>query len=151
MVLVAHSWGGYPVNGAAGRLAGRLAGLVYYSAQVPVPGRSLVNDNPPEAAALLRTMIESSPTRSISPALQFVEQVFMQDHAPDVTTLGLPLRYLLGDQDRALPHPGLVFAARLGLIPTSVPGTQRACSRTPTRSRRRSWRRPGRGQLNAAA
>jgi hypothetical protein len=114
---------------------------------VPVPGRSLIDDNPPEAADMLRGLIESSPTRSIAPTHAFVEHIFMPGHAPetqrlaadlltplpgdyfldpaegpDVTTLGLKLHYLLGDDDRALPHPGAVFPQRDGLTPTPVPG-----------------------------
>lgn len=148
VVLVGHSWGGYPITGAAGRLTGRLAGIVYYAAQIPVVGRSLIDDNPPEAGAMLRGMIESSPTRSIAPTLQFVEQIFMQGEAPeaqrlvadlltpmpgaycldpadgvDVTTLGIPLHYLLGDDDHALPLPGATFAERAGVTPIAVPGT----------------------------
>lgn len=34
-----------------------------------------------------------------------------------------PPDYILGDDDHALPHPGAVFAGRLGLTPTAVPGT----------------------------
>jgi pimeloyl-ACP methyl ester carboxylesterase len=148
VVLVGHSWGGYPIAGAAGRLTGRLAGIVYYAAQIPIAGRSLIDDNPPEAAAMLRGMIESSPTRSIAPTVQFVEQIFMQGAAPeaqrlvadlltplpghyfldpadgqDVTTLGVPLHYLLGDEDHALPRPGATFAQRVGVTPIAVPGT----------------------------
>jgi pimeloyl-ACP methyl ester carboxylesterase len=148
VVLVGHSWAGYPVNGAAERLAGRLAGLVYYGAQVPVVGRSMIDDNPPEAGAMLRGMIEASPTRSIAPTVEFVEHIFMQGAEPaaqrlvadlltpmpgdyfldpaegvDVTTLGIPLHYVLGDDDQALPHPGATFAERLGVTPIPVPGT----------------------------
>jgi hypothetical protein len=42
---------------------------------------------------------------------------------PDVTTLGIPRHYLLGDEDRALPHPGATFAERLGVTPIAVPST----------------------------
>lgn len=108
----------------------------------------MIDDNPPEAAAMLRGLIESSPTRSIAPTFEFVERIFMPGTAPevqrlvadlltampgdyfldpaegkDVATLGVPLHYLLGDEDRALPHPGAVFAERIGLTPTAVPGT----------------------------
>jgi pimeloyl-ACP methyl ester carboxylesterase len=148
VVLVGHSWGGYPITGAAARLGGRLAGIVYYAAQIPVLGRSLIGDNPPEAAAMLRGLIESSPTGSIAPTIGFVEQIFMPGEEPqaqrlvadlltpmpggyfldpaegqDVTTLGVPLHYLLGDDDHALPLPGATFAGRLGLTPVPVPGT----------------------------
>jgi pimeloyl-ACP methyl ester carboxylesterase len=148
VVLVGHSWGGYPITGAAGRLTSRLAGIVYYAAQIPVVGRSLIDDNPPEAGAMLSGMIESSPTRSIAPTIQFVEQIFMQGAAPeaqrlvadlltpmpggyfldpaegqDVTTLGIPLHYILGEDDHALPLSGATFAERLGVTPIAVPGT----------------------------
>jgi pimeloyl-ACP methyl ester carboxylesterase len=148
VILVGHSWGGYPIAGAAGRLTGRLAGIVYYAAQIPITGKSLIDDNPPEAGDMLRGLIDSSPTHSIAPAVQFVEQIFMQGAAPeaqrlvadlltpmpgayfldpaegpDVTTLGIPLHYVLGDDDQALPHPGATFAGRLGVTPIPVPGT----------------------------
>lgn len=37
VVLVGRSWAGYPITGAAGRLTGRLAGIVCYAA-LPHPG-----------------------------------------------------------------------------------------------------------------
>jgi pimeloyl-ACP methyl ester carboxylesterase len=148
VVLVGHSWAGYPINGAAARLTGRLAGIVYYGAHAPVVGRSMIDDNPAESAALLRSLIAASPNGAIEPTLQFVEGIFMQGETPevqrltadlltpmpsgyfldpaegvDVTTLGVPLHYLLGDDDQALPHPGAVFAERLGRTPVAVPGT----------------------------
>jgi pimeloyl-ACP methyl ester carboxylesterase len=148
VVLVGHSWGGYPINGAAGRLRGRLAGIVYYAAQIPVAGRSLIDDNPAEAAAMLGGLIDASPTRSIAPTLDFVRHIFMPGadlstqrlvadlltpmpgnyfldpaEGADITTLGIPLHYLLGDEDHALPHPGAVFAERVGQTPIAVPGT----------------------------
>jgi pimeloyl-ACP methyl ester carboxylesterase len=148
VTLVGHSWGGYPLAGAAQRLAGKVSRAVYYAAQVPVPGRSLVEDNPPEPAALLRGLIDSSPTRAIAPTLQFVQGIFMQDvdegtqrlvadlltpqpgnyfldalDGPGVAELGIPAIYVVGADDRALPRPGAEFAARLGLEPVMVPGT----------------------------
>jgi pimeloyl-ACP methyl ester carboxylesterase len=50
VTLVGHSWAGYPLAGAAHRLSGKVSKVVYYAAQVPVRGRSMVEDNPPEAA-----------------------------------------------------------------------------------------------------
>ena len=35
VVLVSHSWGGYPATGAAHRLADRVAKVIYFSAVVP--------------------------------------------------------------------------------------------------------------------
>jgi pimeloyl-ACP methyl ester carboxylesterase len=148
LILVGHSWGGYPITGAAGRLADRLTGIVYYAAQIPVLGRSMIDDNPEAAAAMLRGLIESSPTRSIAPTIEFVEHIFMQGETPqaqrivadlltpmpgdyfldpaegqDVTKLDVPLHYLLGHDDHALPLPGAAFAERLGAAPIAVPGT----------------------------
>jgi pimeloyl-ACP methyl ester carboxylesterase len=131
-----------------GEPSGKVSKVVYYAAQVPVRGRSLVDDNPPEAAAMLRGLIEASPTRAIPPTLQFVEGIFMQGvekgiqrlvadlltpqpgnyfldalDVPDAAELGIPALYILGEDDRALPRPGTEFAARLGLKPVMVPGT----------------------------
>ncbi|MFC4587655.1 alpha/beta fold hydrolase [Sphaerisporangium corydalis] len=148
VTLVAHSWGGYPMAGAAHRLRGTVSKVVYYSAQVPLPGRSMLDDNPPQAAAWLRELIEDSPTRSIPPTLEFVQGLFMQGveqqtqrlvaelltpqpggyfldalDDPGVSEPGVPALYILGQDDRALPRPGAEFAARLGLEPVMVPGT----------------------------
>jgi pimeloyl-ACP methyl ester carboxylesterase len=148
VTLMGHSWAGYPLAGAAHRLSGKVSKAVYYAAQVPVPGRSLVEDNPPEAAAMLRRLIDASPTRAIAPTLQFVQDIFMQDvdegtqrlvadlltpqpgnyfldalDVPNVAELGIPATYILGADDRALPRPGAEFAARLELAPVMVPGT----------------------------
>jgi pimeloyl-ACP methyl ester carboxylesterase len=147
-VLLPHSWAGYPVSGVVERLRDRISQVVYYNAQVPVAGRSMIEDNPPEAAAMLRGLIDASPTRAIAPNLGFVQQIFMQDvsedaqrllaelltpqaggyflDALDVPTpakLGIPVRYVLADDDHALPRPGTEFAARLGVEPIAVPGT----------------------------
>jgi pimeloyl-ACP methyl ester carboxylesterase len=147
VVLVGHSWGGYPITVAAHRLAGRVTKLVYYSALIPVPGRSLMDDNPPESAGMLRAMIESSPTGSIPALPMFVQQLFLQDadpgtqnlvaelltpapggyfldapQMPDPISLGLPMVYLLAEDDHAMPRPGTEMAARLGLTPILVPG-----------------------------
>ena len=48
VTLVGHSWGGYPITGAAPRLAGRLRKLVYWGAFVPAAGRSLFDEVPPD-------------------------------------------------------------------------------------------------------
>ncbi|MER6163572.1 alpha/beta fold hydrolase [Streptomyces violaceorubidus] len=148
VTLVGHSWAGYPMTGAAHRLADKVSKVVYYGAQVPVRGTSMVDDNPPEAAAMLRGLIDASPTRSIPPTLQFVQGIFMQDveagtqrlvadlltpqpgnyfldalDVPSTSELGIPALYILGEDDHALPRPGVEFAARLGLEPVMVPGT----------------------------
>lgn len=148
VILVGHSWAGYPMTGAAYCLADRVSKVIYYGAQVPVRGRSMIDDNPPEAAAFLRELIDASPNRAIPPALEYVQGIFMQDVAdeaqhllaelltpqpggyfldaldvPNVTELGIPALYVFGEKDRALPRPGAEFAARLGVEPVMVPGT----------------------------
>jgi pimeloyl-ACP methyl ester carboxylesterase len=148
VTLIGHSWGGYPLAGAAHRLSGKVSRVVYYAAQVPVRGRSMVEDSPPEAAAMLRGVIDASPTRAIPATLQFVQDGLMQDvdegtqrlladlltpqpgnyfldalDVPSVAELGIPALYVLGQDDRGLPRPGAEFAARLGLEPVMVPGT----------------------------
>ncbi|WP_127509337.1 alpha/beta fold hydrolase [Actinoplanes solisilvae] len=147
VVLLCHSWGGYPVFGAAGRLGDRLAEIVYYNAHTAVAGKSMIDNDPPESAAFLRGLIEQSSVRAIEPSLDFVTQIFMPGAAPelqrlvadlltpmpggyfldpaegtDPATLGVSLRYLLGEDDDALPHPGAEFAARVGLTPIIVAG-----------------------------
>jgi hypothetical protein len=53
------------------------------------------------------------------PGAYFIDAV----DVPSVAELGIPCRYILGDQDHALFRPGAEFAARLGLAPIMVPGT----------------------------
>src|ERR1700712_1752202 len=45
VVLVSHSWGGYPATGAAHRLAGRIRKVIYYNAVVPLAGVSMSDEN----------------------------------------------------------------------------------------------------------
>ncbi|GAB2839993.1 alpha/beta hydrolase [Actinoallomurus bryophytorum] len=150
VTLVGHSWGGYPITGAAHRLADRVSKVVYYSALVPVRGRSLVEDLPAGAPGFLPELMAASPDRvSLTP--EVVQRLLMQGVAedaqrllaelltsqprgyfldaldvPDVTTLGIRAQYILSADDRALPRPGLEYAARLGLEPVMVPGTHEA-------------------------
>jgi pimeloyl-ACP methyl ester carboxylesterase len=148
VILVGHSWAGYPLAGAMARLTGRVTKAVFYNAQIPLPGRSMIADNPPHTAQLLTALIAASPTRAIAPALRYVEELFMQDVAPEaqhllaglltpqpgqyfldaidtpaVATLGIPTAYLLSDDDHALPRTGREFADRLGVRPIRLPGT----------------------------
>ena len=146
VTMVAHSWGGYPMTGAAHRLRSRVAGVVYYSAFVPRRGVSLIEENP-DGGAFLQGLIDASTDRTIRPNLAFVQGLFMQDVAeeaqrlvaglltpqpgdymldaldvPTVTEVGMSARYILSAEDHALPRPGSEFAARLGLEPVMVPG-----------------------------
>ncbi|WP_253900688.1 alpha/beta fold hydrolase [Mycobacterium asiaticum] len=150
VVLVAHSWGGYPVTAAARLLAERVSKVVYLNALIPVRGRSLVDDDPPHLRELNLRLIEESPTGSIPATLKDVEQAFMQGVAPelqrlvadllmpqpgryftdaidvDPATLGVPTAYLASEHDHALHWPAAEFAARLTVEPTVVPGTHNA-------------------------
>jgi pimeloyl-ACP methyl ester carboxylesterase len=149
VTFVAHSWGGYPMGGAVHRLLGKVTEVIYYSAHVPVTGRSMIDDIPEEAAAIMRGLIDASPTRAIVPTPQFVQRMFLMQgveestqrlvadlltpqpgdyfldalDAPSVSELGIPARYILGEDDQALPRSGAEFAARIGLEPIMVPGT----------------------------
>jgi pimeloyl-ACP methyl ester carboxylesterase len=147
VALVGHSWGGYPITGAAHRLADRVSKVAYYSALVPVRGRSLLEDSPAGLAGFLPKLIEASPDRVPLP-LELVQRLFTQGVAedtqrllaelltpqpggyfldaldvPEVITLGIPAQYILSEDDHALPRPGREYAARLGLEPVMVPGT----------------------------
>lgn len=147
VILVAHSWGGYPATGAAHLLGDRVSKIVYYNAFVPVRGRSLVDETPPDTRDLMLRLIDGSPCGAIAPSLEYVEQLLMQDVAPelqrlvadlmtaqpggyflgaldiDAASLGVPTAYVTGDSDQAMPQPGPEFAARLGVKPVVVPGT----------------------------
>ena len=145
VVLVGHSWGGYVITGAAHRLAGRLAKVIYYNAVVPARGTAMVDENA-EYAAMTRAAIEASPDGTISVLREQVpiflpeadkqaQDLFFELLLPqpggyfvdpldvdDVTTLGVPAGYILSEDDRALARPGTEFAARIGLTPLMVPG-----------------------------
>lgn len=149
VTLVGHSWGGYPMAGAAHRLSDKVSEVIYYSAHVPVRGRSMIDDLPAEVAAVQRGLIDASPTRSIVLTPQFFQGMSLMQGVeentqrlvadlltpqpgnyfldaldiPSVSELGIPARYLLGEDDQALPRSGAEFAARLGLEPIMVPGT----------------------------
>jgi pimeloyl-ACP methyl ester carboxylesterase len=156
VTLVAHSWGGYPVTGAAHRLPGRVSKIVYLSALVPTPGKSLVEDNPPEVGKLMRAMIESSPDYSLTLSLELVQQTLIQDASEETQRLvsdllvpqpghyfldplelpalvapGVAVAYLLSEDDRLLPRPGAEFAQRLNVAPTMVPGSHEALLTRP--------------------
>lgn len=146
VILVAHSWGGYPATGAAHRLADRVSKIIYYNAQVPVRGRSLADDTPEETREMMLRLIDESSVGAIAPILEYVEQMFLQGVAPELqrlvadlltpqpggyfldapdigaATLVIPTAYIASDSDHAMQWPGAVFAARLGVEPIVVPG-----------------------------
>jgi pimeloyl-ACP methyl ester carboxylesterase len=54
VVLVGHSRGGHPITGAAQRVAGRLAKIVYFNAFVPARGVPFVEENQKYARSCAR-------------------------------------------------------------------------------------------------
>ncbi|MDQ0381208.1 alpha/beta fold hydrolase [Amycolatopsis thermophila] len=151
VTLVGHSWGGYPITGAAHRIPRRLRRLVYCNAFVPERGRPLVDDVPPGHAALFKQLASASADGSIVMPYEVWQHAFVQDlaepvrkllhdllvpqpmsyfdqalDAPDVTSLGIPVSYLAGREDLAMP-PGEFawsprFPRRLGVDPVELPG-----------------------------
>jgi len=156
VVLVGHSWGAFPATGAAHRLDGRVAKVVYFSAPVPTPGTSQNDLVSPENAEYARSLAQSTPDHTMALPFQAFQQVMMQDEperaqrivfdqllpqpgkymsdpldVAEVTTLGLPTAYILAQDDLALPLPGAQFAARLGAEPILIPGTHEAALTHP--------------------
>jgi pimeloyl-ACP methyl ester carboxylesterase len=150
VTLVAHSWGGFPMTGAAHKLAGRISKVVYYSALVPAGGTCALDELPPDFAAATREAVAASPDGSAAVPLEVVQQMLMQDqpeqfqrllwellvphpgnygedalNVPPVSSLGIPAAYVLSEDDLALGYPGagVLFATRLGVEPIMVCGS----------------------------
>lgn len=145
VTLVAHSWGGYVVTGAAHELAGRVAKVIYYNAFVPERGVPLVDENE-DYSVMINAAIAASldgsvavvpeqvplflPDQGADAQRLFFELLVPQPGAyfleaidvPAVTTAGIPAAYVASEDDRALGRPGAEFAARLGLTPVIIPG-----------------------------
>jgi pimeloyl-ACP methyl ester carboxylesterase len=146
VTLVGHSWGGYVVTGAAGRLGrDRVSEVVYFNAVVPERGTGMVDENP-LYADLIRAGIAASPEHTVEilreqvPMLMADAPKEMQDlffdllapqpggymtdplDSPNVAEMGIPARYLLGAEDQSLARPGAEFAARIGLRPIMLSG-----------------------------
>lgn len=146
VVLVSHSWGGYPATGAAHRLAKRISKVVYYSAVVPAAGAGMVDENDVYGQQI-RASVAATPDRTVPLPLEALraglmpgEPTELQDlvfnlmlpqpggymtdalDVPAVTEIGLAAAYLLGADDQSLARPGAEFAARLGVAPVIVPG-----------------------------
>jgi pimeloyl-ACP methyl ester carboxylesterase len=146
VALVCHSWGGYPATGAAHRLAGRLAKVIYHNAVVPAQGKSMVDENE-QYAEIIRQAIAAGPDATVPADLDAVQSVLMPGDPvplqelvtrlllpqpggymtgsldlPPVTKIGLDAAYVLCADDIALARPGTEFAARLGVDPLVIPG-----------------------------
>ncbi|MFE4491838.1 alpha/beta fold hydrolase [Streptomyces niveus] len=148
VVLVGHSWGGIPIAGAVRRLAGRLRGIALVSAFVPRGGESMADAMGPDVGGHVRATIEAAPDHTIGVDFPSFRASLMQDEPEnlqrlvhdllvpqpggymldaldtvDLTTAGVPITYLLAENDRALAAPGAELAARVGVEPVHVPGT----------------------------
>ncbi len=160
VTLVAHSWGGYPVTGAAPRLGSRLGKVVYWSAFVPADGASLLDEVPPAYVELFTHQAEASGNDSVALPFEVWQAAFMQDAteeaqrlahnlmvpqpmsyfrgtvpAFDPAAVGVPVSYVLSSDDVALP-PGKFawaprFPERLGVTPITTPGSHEACFTRP--------------------
>lgn len=155
VVLVSHSWGGYPATAAAHRLADRIAKVVYYSAVVPERGTAMVDENE-QYAQQTRDLMASTPDGTVPLPFEAVQMGLMQDESPElqelvfhmsvpqpggymldavevppVTQIGLSVAYVLGADDISLARPGAEFAARIGVEPIMVPGSHLAMLSRP--------------------
>jgi len=155
VVLVGHSWGGYPATGAAHRLAGRVSKVIYFSAVVPEPGTPMVDENE-QYGGIIRQAIAATPDGTVRIGLDAVQAVLMPgDPAPlqelvsqlvlpqpggymtdsldlpPVTKIGLEAAYVLCADDIALARPGAEFAGRLGVGPLVIPGNHMAMLTQP--------------------
>lgn len=155
IVLVSHSWGGYPATGAAHKLADRIRKVVYYSAVVPAPGVSMADENE-YYGKILHESIAASPDGTVPLSFEAVQTALMHGEpaalqelvfgmalpqpggymvdaldVPPVTSIGLDASYVLGAEDVALARPGAEFAARIDVEPVMVPGGHMALLSRP--------------------
>jgi len=149
VTLVGHSWGGYVITGAAPRLAGRLRKLLYWAAFVPASGRSLYDEVPPHYQELFENQARASENNTVAMPFEVWQASFMQDASEetqrlvhgllvpqpmqyftetvtpiDPASLGVPVAYILGSDDVALPegeYGWARFPKRLGVEPLVVP------------------------------
>jgi pimeloyl-ACP methyl ester carboxylesterase len=160
VTLVAHSWGGFPLTGAAFAMPERVSRLVYWSAFVPDGGHSLLDEIPVPHAEMFQQLAEASGDDSISLPFEIWSRNFIQDASddvkrlvhgllvpqpmsyfaegldlPPVTSLGIPASYLYSRDDLSLPRGkrGWVprFPDRLGVPVIEVPGSHESSVTRP--------------------
>jgi pimeloyl-ACP methyl ester carboxylesterase len=137
VVLVGHSWGGFLLCGAAPRLSDRLARLVFFSAFVPEHGESLMDLVPPPYVELFEGLAKASGNDTITLPFEVWQTAFMQDAGPEAqrivyellvpqplrffsdpsdqagfSDLPVPMTYLVGAEDIALPPGDFAWAPR---------------------------------------
>lgn len=112
VVLVSHSWGGYPATAAAHRLANRIAHVVYFSAVVPERGMSMADENETYAQAI-HQMIADTPDGTVPLALDVVRMGLMPDESPEMQKLVFSMM---------LPQPGRHMTDPLDVGPVTEIG-----------------------------
>jgi pimeloyl-ACP methyl ester carboxylesterase len=147
VILVCHSWGGYPATGAAHKSAKRISKVVYYNAVVPEQGQSMADENK-EYGQAIHEAVATRPDGTVPIPFEAFRAGLMPDEpislaeiiysmtlpqpggymtdsldTPAVTKTGLDAGYILGAGDISLARPGAEFAARLGVEPLIVPGS----------------------------
>lgn len=157
VTLVGHSWGGYPMTGAANRLAARVRKAVYWSAFVPAAGAGLIDEVPPPYVELFNGVAAASGNNSVTLPFEVFAGAFIQDAPEPVQKLVYDLlvpqplqyftatvdplhadvarSYVLSVDDVALP-PGEYgwnprFPERLGVTAIEAPGGHEACFTQP--------------------
>jgi pimeloyl-ACP methyl ester carboxylesterase len=72
VVLVAHSYGGWPVSGALEKVERRVSSVVFLDAFLPTNGQRVIDLNAPQfQQALLDAIARGEPGRPVPPAEQF--------------------------------------------------------------------------------
>jgi pimeloyl-ACP methyl ester carboxylesterase len=160
VTLVGHSWGGYVIAGAAPRLRTQVRRLVFWSAFVPAAGRPLYDEVPPDYQGLFAQLAGASADNVVAMPLEIFQGGFMGDADPavaaavhsvlrpqpyrtftdqpvggeDYRDLGIPLHYVLSEDDVALP-PGEYgwdrFPERITATPVLVPGSHESMFTRP--------------------
>lgn len=148
IILVGHSWAGYPITATAHQLGKDIVSqVIYYAAFVPARGKALIDECLPEHAEYFRQAIDTRPDNAIPMRLDLVEQVLANgtDEAfqrllveilvpqpgryntdsldlPALAVTGIAAGYIKCQDERAIPQ-NVDFAARLGVEALTVPGS----------------------------
>jgi pimeloyl-ACP methyl ester carboxylesterase len=159
IILVAHSWGGSVAVGAAPRVADRLKKLVFWNAFIP-GGLSLYHDTHPDYRPVFDGLAAESANNTIHMPYDLWRSTFIQDASEevarlthellvpqplqyfthsvepiDVDKLGLPISYVLSEEDLGLPMEGEYghnrFYERLKVRPIMAPGSHEALFTRP--------------------
>lgn len=161
VTLVGHSWGGYPMTGAAVRVADRLAKVIYWSAFVPTDGVSLYDEVPQAFRDLFDASAAETGNNTVRLPYGLWANGFIQDGPEDVRKLtydllvphplqyftepvtalaadfAVPTAYVISEQDISQPTDETgwpKYYKRLpggGVQPTYTAGAHESCFTTP--------------------